>query len=189
MTTPLRHVLLVGFMGSGKSSVGRLLANRLGAPFIDLDDRIAAEAGRAIPEIFQDDGEEAFRDRETASLRTLAEEPPSIVACGGGAVLRPENRGLLRELGTVVYLQVDAEEAVRRCPTGTGRPLLANRSPEDVARLLESREPLYAEVADLVVTTMGLSAAAVAEHIQRLLGGSSQTVPEDHPTAAEKECE
>ena len=96
------HIFLVGFMGAGKSTVGRILAEHLGRPFIDLDAEISREAGRAVAKIFAEDGEEAFRALESDELQRIVERPPSVVACGGGIVLRDENRRLMKDIGTVV---------------------------------------------------------------------------------------
>lgn len=163
------HVLLVGFMGSGKSTVGRVLAERLSRPFIDLDGRIAVDSGRSVAEIFADEGEPGFRTRESRALASLSHELPSVVACGGGVVLEAGNRDLLLTLGTVVYLHVTADEAMRRCGTAFGRPLLEGRDASEVAVLLAQREPLYADVADVTVDTAGLSAENVAEHVEMSL--------------------
>jgi shikimate kinase len=169
VTLPAGHVLLVGFMGSGKSSVGLLLAQRLGVAFVDLDDRIAQEAGVPIPTIFAEEGERGFRDRESRALSALALEPPAVVACGGGIVSRAENRRALRDLGTVVYLRVSAGESARRCGAGEGRPMLSERSAHEVAELLEEREPYYVAVADVQLDTDGRMPETVAGLVEAAL--------------------
>jgi shikimate kinase len=171
------HVLLVGFMGAGKSSVGRMLASRLGVPFVDLDELIAEEAGQPIPEIFADEGEDGFRDRESAALESLVAVVPSVVACGGGIVGRETNRPQLGQLGTVVYLAVSPEESARRCGVGEDRPMLAGRSANDLASLLALREPLYAAAADVRVDTDGLRAEAVADLVEHALHASRSVAP------------
>jgi shikimate kinase len=157
------HVFLIGFMGAGKSTVGGILAARLGLPFVDLDSEITRNAGRSIPEIFDAEGEQGFRSRETAALTALANVPASVVACGGGIVLIDENRRLLKQTGVVVYLKVSAEEAIARIGDTTGRPLLAHGDAAHMAAtLLATRETLYGTVADAVVDTGGLTPERVA---------------------------
>lgn len=128
-----RGVVLVGLMGAGKTTVGRLVAARLGLPFVDLDARIEADAGRPIPEIFAVEGEAAFRDRESAAIRALAGEPPMVVATGGGAPIRDENWTVLRSLGLTVWLDLDPVLAAERASRQGGRPLLIDVDP--VARM------------------------------------------------------
>lgn len=165
MSAP-RHLFLVGFMGAGKSTVGRLVADRLDLPLIDLDSLIEAEAGLPVSQIFSEQGEEAFRELESQSLRGLRDEPASVVACGGGVVLRAENRAVLRELGRVVYLQVTAGEAVARIGDAASRPLLAGPGGALAATsLLSAREALYRSVADLTIDTMAFSPEEVAERV------------------------
>jgi shikimate kinase len=165
----VKHILLIGFMGSGKSTVGRILAARMGRPFVDLDEEIVAAAGKSVAGIFAEDGEVAFRAFEHAALAELAQSPPSVVACGGGIVLREENRALLRHSGTAVYLKVSAEEALARIGDVSGRPLLVGGGAALAPALLASREALYAACADFVVPTGGRTPAAVAEDVAALL--------------------
>jgi shikimate kinase len=143
--------------------VGRIVADRFGVPFIDLDSEITRSARRSITDIFDADGEQGFRSRETAALRELADTPASVVACGGGVVLIDENRRLLKQTGVVVYLKVSAEEAIARIGDTTGRPLLAHGDAAHMAAtLLATRETLYETVADAVVDTSGLAPEQVA---------------------------
>lgn len=160
------QVALVGFMGAGKTTVGRLLAAGLGLDFVDLDDAIATRAGMSIPEIFAREGEQGFRRREKAVLTEVSGRP-QILATGGGVVKDPDNVRLLRAGGRVVWLQASPQAILARVGEGQGRPLLAGRGdlPGEVARLLGQREPLYREAADLVVDTSGLAPGRIAARI------------------------
>ena len=115
----MSHILLIGFMGAGKSTVGRLLADDQGLEFIDLDAVVEAAEGRSVRSIFEDEGESRFRALETSALASLSARDSAVVACGGGIVLSEANRALLKRLGTVVYLRVTAAETVAR--VGRGR--------------------------------------------------------------------
>ncbi|HVY39059.1 MAG TPA: shikimate kinase [Polyangia bacterium] len=165
-TEPDAPIFLVGFMGSGKTTVGRLLAARLGWAFADLDDRIVAAAGMLIPEIFAREGEPAFRRREADALRAAAAERRVVLATGGGAACRDENLTLMLGAGHVVALAVSAAEAVRRAGRTSGRPLLDGAADPGAAAaaLLAAREPFYAQ-AHLRVETDGRAPAQVADEI------------------------
>ncbi|MFI9822068.1 shikimate kinase [Streptomyces sp. NPDC052013] len=155
MSGPL--IVLVGPMGVGKSTVGQLLADRLGVGYRDTDDDIVAEQGRSIADIFVDEGEPAFRAIEQRAVHTALAEHEGVLALGGGAVLAPRTRALLTGL-PVVFLDVDVAEAIRRIGQDTARPLLAAADPRREWRtLMEARRPLYAEVARVVVDTSGLA--------------------------------
>lgn len=158
----MKHVLLIGFMGAGKSTVARIVAAELGRPCIDLDAMIVERDGRPIKQIFEQAGEPAFRALESQALRALKDEPPSVIACGGGVILADENRTLLVELGTVVYLSVSVGETMARVGTDPSRPLLACGALE-AGRLLASRESLYLSVAALRVDTVGRTPEEVAQ--------------------------
>ena len=160
-----RHVYLVGMPGSGKSSVGRELAELLRMPFIDLDRAIEARAGASIHSIFQDEGEERFRNLEEEALREVSAGYPAVVACGGGSVIRDENRQILRSTGTVVCLTVSLAQLKRRVIRGR-RPLI--NDPVDLDRLSLEREVLYREVAHHQVKANG-DPAAVALLIGEVL--------------------
>lgn len=160
------HLFLIGFMGAGKSSVARVVAERLGRPFVDLDAEIERREGTTIPVIFAEQGEDEFRRLETSQLSTLSEREPSVVACGGGIVTRPENRALLSSLGFVVYLKVTVGEALARVGDCATRPLLAGPGgPLAATALLQAREGLYSSAADATVDTVGLAPAEVAEQV------------------------
>jgi shikimate kinase len=164
------HVFLIGFMGSGKSTVGRMLARSLGWPFCDLDRDIERRDGRTVVEIFAQDGEPRFRQLEHEELASLVGAPDTVVACGGGVVVDDRNRPLLKSLGSVVYLRVSAQEALARVGSTEGRPLLAGPDPLGTATtLLALRERLYEAVADIVVETSGLTPARVAERVAEAL--------------------
>ena len=141
-------------MGAGKSTIGRLLAKELHLPFKDSDKEIEVRTGANIPWIFDKEGEPGFRDRETAMIVELCHENGIVLATGGGAVMRAENRQALRNGGRVVYLHASIEQQVARTSRDRNRPLLRNANPEKILRdLLAVRDPLYREIADLVVET------------------------------------
>ncbi|QHC28551.1 shikimate kinase [Streptomyces sp. HF10] len=148
------RLVLVGPMGVGKSTVGRLLAERLDTGFRDTDDDIVAAEGRAISEIFVDEGEEHFRALEKAAVATALAEHEGVLALGGGAILDADTRALLVR-HRVVYLSMDVDEAVRRTGLNVARPLLAVNPRKQWRELMEARRHLYEEVATAVVTTDG----------------------------------
>ncbi|MFE7973529.1 shikimate kinase [Streptomyces shenzhenensis] len=149
-------------MGVGKSTVGELLAGRLGVPYRDTDDDIVAAAGRTIAEIFVDDGEAAFRAIEKRAVRTALAEHTGVLALGGGAVLDADTRALLSG-HRVVYLSMDVEEAVRRTGLNAARPLLAVNPRRQWRELMEARRHLYEEVASAVVATDGRTPEEVSQ--------------------------
>ncbi|KUN19616.1 shikimate kinase [Streptomyces corchorusii] len=155
-------VVLVGPMGVGKSTVGRLLAERLGAGYRDTDEDIVAAGGRTIAEIFVDDGEAAFRALEKAAVRAALAEHRGVVALGGGAVLDADTRALLAGQ-RVLYLSMEVEEAVKRTGLNVARPLLAVNPRKQWRELMEARRHLYEEVATAVVATDGRTPEEVAQ--------------------------
>lgn len=166
------NIVLIGLMGSGKSSVGRLLAERLNRPFIDTDALVEAEAGCAIPAIFATEGEDGFRLREAAVIARVAAGDGQVVATGGGAVLRPENRDALRQTGLVVWLDAAPETLYRRVRAqGVGRrPLLAGPDPLGRLRALaEERAPAYAAAAHVRIATDTRSLEEIAAEIADIL--------------------
>lgn len=169
---PDRPVILTGFMGSGKSSVGRVLAERLSCRFIDLDAEIVKAAGVSINELFARDGEAVFRLLESAQLeRILSKAERCVVATGGGAVIAPGNREMMRKLGITVNLMVTLEQVLQRLQGCDDRPLLAGeKAAERAAALMEGREQFYAD-ADIRIDTDGKSVEDVAAVILSHLKG------------------
>jgi shikimate kinase len=168
---PGRPVVLVGMMGSGKSTVGRLVADRLGSGFSDTDAEVEAFAGISVQEMFETSGEAVFRRAETEALATLLSHGgPRVVAVGGGAVLSETNREVMRREATVVWLRASVGTLTDRVGTGEGRPLLGHTTQIDtagsrLAELIGERECLYESVADLVVDTDDLSPEEVADAV------------------------
>ena len=170
-----RHIYLTGYRGSGKSSVGKMLAKKLKRVCIDLDDEVERLAGRTIHEVFARDGEAAFRDLEENALREASRRPPAVISLGGGAVLRTANRDIIRKTGICVWLQVDAATVLQRLNRDSGtpdrRPALTKLSPrQEIETLLEQREPIYREVADHQVDTIGRGVRAITTRVLRALG-------------------
>jgi shikimate kinase len=152
---PAGNVVLVGFMGAGKSVCGRLLARRLGRCFVETDDMIAARDVRPIPEIFRQDGEDGFRRLEAEAVEALRLKSGEVIATGGGLPCREGRMDALRELGTVVWLRGDLAELLARAGRSGARPMLNSRTPAEIEALYRSREPYYAR-AHLTVDTVGL---------------------------------
>ncbi len=178
-TSPGRgRIALVGLRGTGKSTVGRLVAAHLGWAFADADDEVERTAGRTVAAIFAGEGEAGFRDREAAVLAELLDRPQIVVAAGGGAVLRPENRRLLKACGVVAWLTADpaalADRLAADPATADRRPALTGLGPAaELAALLDARAALYAEVATVTVPTAGRSPGAVAADIITAYAGHS----------------
>jgi shikimate kinase len=161
-----RNIFLVGLMGAGKSTAGRLLARRLRRPFFDSDHEVERRCGVKIPVIFEIEGEAGFRARESAVLAELTASRDVVLATGGGAVLSAENRRLLATRGTVVYLHAPAEALYERVRQDRNRPLLATADPAGRLReLYQVRDPLYREIADLVVETGRQSVQGLAKDL------------------------
>lgn len=153
MSLPKR-VVLVGPMGAGKSTIGRMLAKELGYQFLDSDRIIEERCGANIPWIFDVEGEDGFRTRETSMLEELSQQSGTVLATGGGAIMRAENRSLLKHDAVVVYLRTSIEQQVERTRKDRNRPLLQNDDPEVVLRkLFAVRDPLYTELADITMYT------------------------------------
>ncbi|WP_251092598.1 shikimate kinase [Streptomyces sp. Caat 7-52] len=157
-------VVLIGPMGVGKSTVGRLLAEHLGVGYRDTDEDIVAAEDRTIAEIFLDEGEPAFRVKEKAAVRAALAEHEGVVALGGGAVMDPDTRALLAGQ-RVVYLSMEVEEAVRRTGLNVARPLLAVNPRKQWRELMDARRHLYEEVATAVVATDGRGPEEVTQDV------------------------
>jgi shikimate kinase len=164
------NIFLIGLMGAGKTSVGRLLAKRFDKTFYDCDHEIERRTGVKISVIFEIEGEPGFRVRESAVLRELADLNDIVLATGGGAVLREENRHLLRQQGTVVYLRASLEDLWQRTRHDRNRPLLQTTDPRvKLEQLFIQRDPLYREVATLIVDTGNQSLRSLAHRLEQRL--------------------
>jgi shikimate kinase len=164
------NIFLVGMMGSGKTTLGRALAQRLQLEFVDTDKVLVERTGVPIATIFEIEGEQGFRRRETGVLAELAEHPGQVIATGGGAVLAEENRRVMRAHGTVVYLRARLESLWERTRHDSTRPLLATADPRaTLAELLEQRDPLYREAAHVTVDTGFQSAATLVTRVVKAL--------------------
>lgn len=163
----MRRIVLMGFMGAGKTTVGKYLAKMLSCEFIDTDERIELEQGRKISDIFAESGEQAFRDMETELLRRLQDsEEDFVLSIGGGMPVREENRELLRKIGTVVYLKASKETIIKRVSGDRSRPLLLGGELEEkVTSLMNAREKIYVETAHAKVTTDNRSPEEIADFI------------------------
>jgi shikimate kinase len=164
------NIILVGLMGSGKTSVGKVLARLLGKDFIDSDHEIERVTGVRIPEIFEIEGEAGFRARERKIIAEIVARESILLATGGGAVLAKENRDLLHAHGTVIYLRAPVKSLLKRTQRDRSRPLLLVADPAaKLTELYEQRDPLYREVAHLIVDTSNQSVRTLAGQIEAKL--------------------
>ncbi|MGH7790804.1 MAG: shikimate kinase [Thermodesulfobacteriota bacterium] len=169
MNRGTNNIFLIGFMGAGKTSVGKILAKSLEMSFVDLDVEIEKELGMTIPEIFSTHGEGFFRDAESEALRSVAERERQAIATGGGVVLREENWEVMGKKGVTIYLKAPAAVLYNRVKNNTSRPLLQVEDPLKRARkLLSQRVPLY-EKADLIVDTERISPQEAVREISTKL--------------------
>jgi shikimate kinase len=186
------NIYLVGLMGAGKTSVGRLLARRLGKTFYDCDQEIERATGVRIPVIFEIEGEQGFRARESKMLAELVERSDAVLATGGGVVLAEQNRALLKQHGVVVYLCASAQDLWRRTRHDRNRPLLQTSDPlAKLTELYTIRDPLYREIADLVVDTGNQSVSALAHRLEQKLAQHASSVRPAHveaPASEAKTC-
>ncbi len=165
-----QHIYFTGYRGTGKTSVARIVAETLGRPLIDLDQRIEQKAGKSIEMIFIDGGETAFREIESEVLLETDASPSAVISLGGGAILRPENRSWIQEHGICIWLDADAETVAARLAgdqtTPTKRPSLTDLDPqEEIVRLMTQRRPLYQQVANLRIDTSTKTLQQVADEV------------------------
>jgi shikimate kinase len=166
------NIALIGYMGTGKTVVGQLLAEKLGMKFIELDWLIEQEAGRSIPDIFREDGEIAFRELEIEATKKIAGEKQCVIACGGGIVLNKINIDRLKEGANIVYLTASPKTILKRVSGQTGqRPLLdIDDQLKTINEMLKFRKPFYGRAAEIIINTSRLDINAVAEQIIEKLG-------------------
>lgn len=161
----MKNIVLIGFMGTGKTSVGKVLAKKLGREFVDVDEVIEKTTGMKISEIFSRFGERVFRDIETEVIKLITKKNGQVIATGGGVVLRDENMNRLRENGIIFCLKAKENVIFERVKHCTDRPLLQVQNPEErISQLLKERMPLY-DKADFSVDTSGLTPEEVADRI------------------------
>jgi shikimate kinase len=165
-----KTVVLVGMMGSGKTTVGRIVAERLGVEFVDSDEEIVASSGMTVAEIFASHGEAEFRRREKEMLKRLVPAPQSrVVAVGGGAILDDDNRAVMSDCSTVVWLRTEVETLSDRVGSDGSRPLLIGGATENLRRIADVRAHLYETTADVIVDTDGLSPESVAQAVDEAI--------------------
>ena len=164
------NIILIGPMGSGKTSTGRMLAKEMGYAFADTDEEVTKRTGVSIAYIFDVEGEEGFRKRECLALKECLNDNNTILSTGGGIVLSKENRDLLQDRGTVVYLQTSIRSQVKRTSSTNNRPLLQNKDTEEtLEKLMLTRAPLYEEIADITIMTDNKSLQEMSKEIQRAI--------------------
>ena len=160
------NLILIGMMGSGKTTIGRTLARQLGKSFIDTDEEITKRTGVTIPHIFDIEGEAGFRQRESVVLRELTGKNDAVISTGGGVVLAEQNRELLQHNGIVIYLKANVHDLWQRTRHDRNRPLLQADDPYSrLKELLQQRDPLYRQVADIVIHSSKQSAQALTQHL------------------------
>ena len=161
-----KPLYLIGFMGSGKSTVSRHMSRALNVPKIEMDEVLAERAGKSITQIFAEDGEEVFRQMETALLREIGAGEPALVSCGGGVVLRPENVEIMKTTGTILMLSATPQTIFQRVRHSTKRPILnGNMNVEFIAELMTKRDPAYRAAADVTVSIDGKTSDIVAKEL------------------------
>ena len=164
------HIFLIGFMGAGKSTIARALVQRLHCPLVEMDEEIVKEQSMTINDIFEKYGEDRIRDIESQFILDLGKRKTSVVSCGGGVVVRPDNTRYMKQSGKVVYLQASAETVYDRVKGSSNRPILKGQmNVEYIAQLMEKRRSLYEAAADFTVVTDGKSAEEIAGEIMKKL--------------------
>lgn len=167
----MRNIFLIGFMGCGKSTIARMISKKLGVAQVEMDKLIVEELGMSVTEIFEKFGEEHFRDIETDLVHRLQEKDGVVVSCGGGAVLREENRNMMKESGVIVLLTAQPETILARVKNSTNRPVLnGNMNVEYITALMERRKACYEDAADITVATDGKSVEEICEEIIEKIG-------------------
>ena len=165
-----RSIFLIGFMGAGKSTIARAIKQKLGYPVVEMDERIVQEQGMSINEIFEKFGEAGFRDIESRLVVDLGNQEKSIVSCGGGVVVRPENVENMKKSGKIIFLTATPETILERVKDGTDRPLLnGHMNVEYIEELMNKRLALYQGAADYMVTTDGKTKGEICTEIIKLL--------------------
>lgn len=160
------NIFLIGFMGAGKSTIAKALQRELGFPLVEMDQRIVEEQGMSINDIFAQYGEAHFRDIESQLVVDLGEQEPSIVSCGGGVVVRPENTQNMKKSGRIVFLKATPQTIYERVKNSTDRPILnGHMNVEYIAQLMEKRRALYEEAADITIQTDGKTREQICEEI------------------------
>jgi len=166
----MNNIILIGFMGSGKSTVAKCLAEKLQRKFVDMDDEIEVGENKTINEIFAEYGEEHFRELETGYLRKLMTKKNKVIATGGGVILKEENVNILQSIGTVVFLHTPYETLLKNLAGDVNRPLLQRDDTKEVIRnLLNKREPIYFNAATIIIQTKDKSIEDISDEIIGLL--------------------
>lgn len=166
MRKNIHNIFLIGFMGAGKSTIAKALQRELGFPLVEMDERIVQEQGMSINDIFAQYGESHFRDIESQLVVDLGEQEPSIISCGGGVVVRPQNTQNMKKSGKIVFLTATPETIYERVKNSTDRPILnGHMNVEYIAELMEKRRALYEEAADITIQTDGKTREQICEEI------------------------
>ncbi len=172
-STPSKNIILTGFMGTGKTTIGRLLAERLNRPFVDMDDRLVARFGKPIAQLFADEGEAAFRTAESQLCQQLAQEQGLVISTGGGALVNPQNREALAATGVVICLRATADEILRRVAHNEDRPLLSGDREQRIRELLQQRRAAYGAIAHQVETT-GRTFAQLVTQVEEVVAAHAE---------------
>ena len=166
MRKNIHNIFLIGFMGAGKSTIAKALQRELGFPLVEMDERIVLEQGMSINDIFAQYGESRFRDIESQLVVDLGEQEPSIISCGGGVVVRPQNTQNMKKSGKIVFLTATPETIYERVKNSTDRPILnGHMNVEYIAELMEKRRALYEEAADITIQTDGKTREQICAEI------------------------